>query len=136
MKDQETKEKFLELRAKGWSFGRIAQELKTSKQTLITWSKELETEIANLKAIEIEALQEKFYMRKAQRIELFGEMRQAIKDELDKRDLSKLPTHMLFDLFIKYSNVLNNEAMEMVFKGTQTTKEMFDTLGTEVIWRP
>ena len=47
-------------------------------------------------------------MRKAQRIELFGEKVQAIKSELDKRDLSQLPTDKLFDLLIKYANVLNN----------------------------
>lgn len=136
MKDQETKTRFVELRAEGWSFDRIAQELKVSKQTLISWSKDLEMEIANLRAIELETLQERFYMTKAQRIELFGGKLQAIKDELDKRDLSELPTDKLFDLFIKYSNVLKNEATATVFRGTQTTTEMFDTLGTEVTWKP
>lgn len=51
MKDQETKERFVELRAKGWSFDRIARELKVSKQTLINWSRELALQIGNLKAI-------------------------------------------------------------------------------------
>lgn len=136
MKDQETKTKFVELRAQGWSFDRIAQELKTSKQTLINWSRDLQTEIANLKAIEIEALQERFYMRKAQRIELFGNKLQAIKEELDKRNLSELPTKELFDLFIRYSNLLKNEAMETIFKGKELLGEVFDNMGTEVTWRP
>ena len=48
----ETKEKFIELRAKGWSFDKIAKELGKAKQTLINWSKELEDEIDNLKALE------------------------------------------------------------------------------------
>ena len=39
MKDQETKEKFVELRAKGLSFDRIAQELHVSKQSLINLGK-------------------------------------------------------------------------------------------------
>ena len=116
MKDQETKSKFVELRAKGWSFDRIANELNVSKSALIDWGKELELDIRSLKAIELESLQERFYMRKAQRIELFGEKLQAIKSELDKRDLSQLPTDKLFDLFIKYANVLNSEAREMVFR--------------------
>lgn len=67
MKDQETKEKFVELRAKGLSFDRIAAELETSKQTLINWAKELENEISNLKKVELEALQEKYFMLKSQR---------------------------------------------------------------------
>jgi hypothetical protein len=136
MKDQETKERFLELRAKGWAFDRIAQELKTSKPTLINWSRELQTDIANLKAIELESLQERFYMTKAQRIELFGERLQAIKAELDKRDLREIPSDKLLTLFITYFNILKNEATETVFRGTQTTQEMFNILGTDVTWRP
>ncbi len=49
MKDNETKNKFIELRAKGFSFAKISKELKTSKQTLVTWSKDLTLEIKNLK---------------------------------------------------------------------------------------
>ena len=54
----ETKERFIELRAKGWSFDKIAKELGKAKQTLIDWSKELQDEIANRKALELEALYE------------------------------------------------------------------------------
>lgn len=68
MKDQETRERFVELRAEGWSFDRIAQELKASKQTLVNWGKELALEISNLKAIELEALREKFYLLKSQKV--------------------------------------------------------------------
>ena len=134
MKDQETKSKFVELRAKGWSFDRIANELEISKRILIKWGKELELDIRNLKAIELESLQERFYMRKAQRIELFGEKLQAVKSELDKRDLSQLPTDKLFDLFIKYANVLNSEARETVFRGTDPNA--LDNIGNDVTWRP
>ena len=45
----ETKERFIELRAKGWSFDKIAKEIGKAKQTLIDWSKELQDEIANRK---------------------------------------------------------------------------------------
>ena len=134
MKDQETKSKFVELRAKGWSFDRIANELNVSKPTLIHWGKELELDIRNLKAIELESLQERFYMRKVQRIELFGEKLQAIRSELDKRDLTDLSTEKLFDLLIKYTNVLNSEATETVFRGTDP--RAFDNIGNDVTWKP
>jgi len=134
MKDQESKSKFVELRAKGWSFDRIANELEISKRILINWGKELELDIRNLKAIELESLQERFYMRKAQRIELFGEKLQAVKSELDKRDLSQLPTDKLFDLFIKYANALNSEATETVFRGTDPNA--LDNICNDVTWRP
>jgi len=128
MKDQETKSKFVELRAKGWSFERIANELNLSKPTLINWGKELELDIRNLKAIELESLQERFYMRKAQRIELFGEKLQAVKSELDKRDLSQLPTDKFFDLFIKYATLLTTRqrrrSLEERIPGHWTTSAM------------
>ena len=133
MKDQETKEKFVELRAKGLSFDRIAQELKVSKQSLINWAKELENEIGNLKRIELEALQEKYFMLKRQRIELFGERLKAIKDELDKRDLSDIPTDKLFDLFIKCFHQLNAESVDTVFQGTEELTTI--NMNHEVSWR-
>ena len=54
METTELKERFIELRAKGWSFDRIAKELGKAKQTLIDWSKDLQDEIANCKALELE----------------------------------------------------------------------------------
>jgi hypothetical protein len=128
MKDQETKEKFVELRAKGLSFDGIARDLHVSKQSLINWAKELENEIGNLRKIELEALQEKYFMLKSQRIELFGEKLKAIKDELDKRDFADLPTDKLFDLFMKCFHQLNEEAVDTVFHGTEelTVEKAFE----------
>ena len=34
----ETQERFIELRAKGWSFDTIAKEIGKAKQTLIDWT--------------------------------------------------------------------------------------------------
>jgi len=78
----EQKEKFIELRAKGYSFDKIAKELGRAKQTLIDWSKELEEEIANLKALELEALYEKYYLHKENRLQTFGELLGKIKKEI------------------------------------------------------
>ncbi|HZH59524.1 MAG TPA: hypothetical protein VEY70_08120 [Metabacillus sp.] len=69
MKDNETRQKFIELRAKGSSFNKIAKELNVSKSKLIAWSKEHLMEIENLKAVELESLQEQFYMTQKARIE-------------------------------------------------------------------
>ena len=68
MKTTEQKEKFVELRAKNWSFKKIAKQLGISKPTLIKWSKELNQKIANMKAIELEAIQEKYYMQKNKKL--------------------------------------------------------------------
>jgi len=46
MNDVETHQKFISLRAQGISFQRIAEELKVSKPTLISWSRKFQSEAA------------------------------------------------------------------------------------------
>jgi len=106
MENIEKKHRFIELRAKGMSFAKIAKKLKVSKQTLINWSDEFRYEIENLKAVELEALQEKYYIHKEQRIRMFGEQLKAVRKELKKRDLSGLSTEKLVDLLIRYDDLL------------------------------
>ncbi len=111
-----TKEKFIELRAKGLSFDKIAGELKKSKQTLIDWSKELEEEIANLKAVELEALYEKYFLLKRNRLQTFGEILKRLRAEMETRDLTDLPTDKLLDLIGKYGTLLREEIVEPRFQ--------------------
>ena len=119
----ETKERFIELRAKGWSFDKIAKELGKAKQTLIDWSKELQDEIANRKALELEALYESYYLLKENRLQTLGVMLTKIKKELEKRNLSDVPTDKLLDLLLKYENQLQEEIVEPIYKSSQEIKE-------------
>ena len=41
MNDLEKQQRFVFLRAEGWSFARIVEELNVSKPTLINWSRKL-----------------------------------------------------------------------------------------------
>ena len=127
----QTKERFIELRAKGWSYDKIAKELGKAKQTLIDWGKELEDEIANLKALELEALYEKYYLLKESRIETFGELVKKLKDEVMSRDLSEVPTDKLLELLLKYENQLKDEVIEPRFKTSTEIKE--DRLDRELL---
>ena len=119
----QTKERFIELRAKGWSFDKIAKETGKAKQTLIDWSKELQDQIANCKALELEALYESYYLLKENRLQTFGEILNKIKDEVLKRDLSEVPTDKLLDLFLKYNNQIKEEIVEPIYKSSQEIKE-------------
>ena len=56
MYDIDTKGKFLELRAKGWSLARITKRLKVAQRTLVDWNREEQEQIRSLRAIELEAL--------------------------------------------------------------------------------
>lgn len=124
MEDRKKKETFIELRAAGLSFDKIAKRLKVCKQTLIDWSKELEEEIANLKAVELEALYEKYFLLKENRLQTFGELLARLKAELEKRDFSDIPTDKLLDIMGKYQALLKEEYTEPRF---QTSAEMRET---------
>ena len=93
MESIDIKERFIELRAKGYSFDKIAKELSKAKQTLIDWSKELQDEIANVKALELEALYEKYYLLKESKITNYGAILSKITTELKDRDFSKVNTY-------------------------------------------
>lgn len=116
MKDTKTIEEFIALRAQGWSFDRIAKKLKTAKQTLINWSGTYSVEIAQRKALELEALQEQYFITKEGKIKLLGEAVKALKTELDKRDLADVPTAKLYELLERYHELARAEAIEPDFR--------------------
>ena len=118
-----TKERFIELRAKGYSFDKIAKELGKAKQTLIDWSKELQDEIANSKALELEALYESYYLMRENRLQTFGAMLIKIKEEIERRNLSDVPTDKLLELFLKYNAQIKEEIVEPIYKTSQEIKE-------------
>jgi transcriptional regulator len=98
MNDIETQQRFICLRSEGWSFARIADELKISKPTLTNWSRKFQFEIQNHRAINIEALHEKWLSTREARVSALGEQLHKVQAELSKRDLTSLTTHQLFTL--------------------------------------
>ena len=108
----EVKSQFIELRAKGWSYLKIARKLKVSKNTLASWGAELEGEIASVRAVEMEALHEKYFMTKEARIQLLGEQLKEIKAELKRRGLETVSTDKLLELELKLYQALQAEYVE------------------------
>jgi hypothetical protein len=98
MHDQQTIRRFVELRAAGWSFARLATEFNVSKPTLIAWSRKHQFEIRNLRAIELEALQEQLVATRETRARALAEQLRRIEAELQKRDVADLSTSRLFSL--------------------------------------
>jgi Mg/Co/Ni transporter MgtE len=123
----DTKQRFIELRAQGWSFDKIAKELGKAKQTLIDWSKDLQDEIANLKALELETLYESYYLLKENRIQTFGGLLNKMKDEVLSRNLSEVPTDKLLELLLKYNTQIKEEIIEPIYKtSTEIAEERMD----------
>jgi len=108
----EVKSQFIELRAKGWSYLKISRRLKVSKNTLASWGAELEGAIASLRAMEMEALHEKYFMTKEARIQLLGEQLKEVKAELKKRGLDEVSTEKLLEMELKLYQALQAEYVE------------------------
>ncbi len=126
----EIKSQFVDLRAKGWSYRRIAKRLKVSKSTLANWSQELKQEIASLRAIELEALQEQYFLLREGRIKLLGGLLKKLLKEAMSRDLATLPTDKLLELLLKYEEALQEEQIEPLPEDGLASLE--DRRGTEV----
>ena len=123
METIETKRRFIELRAKGYSFDKIAKELGKAKQTLLDWSMDLDQEIAQAKALELDSLYESYSLYKEARLKTLGEILSKLKKEVDNRDLTDLPTDRLLDLFLKYEGVVKESLVEPVFKSSREIEE-------------
>jgi hypothetical protein len=95
MHSQETVQRFIELRARGWTYARLMVELNVTKPTLIAWSRKHQFEIQNLHAIELEALREKWLASTTDRVNALGEQLRRVETELARRDLAALSTPQL-----------------------------------------
>ena len=109
----ELKADFVQLRAKGLPYVRIAERLGVAKSTLANWNAELEAQIASARAMELEALQEEFFLLKEGRIRLLGEQLQRLRQELANRDLSSVATDKLLELLLKYQAAVKEEFVEV-----------------------
>jgi transposase-like protein len=118
-KTLDEKQQFIELRAKGYSYQKIAEQLSVSKPTLIDWSKDDQTskDIHNQRTLYLDELQEQYTMTKRHRITVFGEVLNRAKTELDKRDLSEMSTDKLITMVIKLSDTLRQDETELELHG-------------------
>jgi hypothetical protein len=98
MKDNEVIDRFVELRAQGWSFSRISAELNVHKNTLLAWSRKHHHRIQNLRALEIETLSEQFNLSRQNCLGSLAEDIRRIREELARRDLKDIPTSRLVTL--------------------------------------
>ena len=98
MKDQEVVNKFIELRANGWSFTRIAAELGVAKTTLVDWSRKLRFDIHNRRALAIEDLHDRTLGTVQHRVAGLAEKLARVEEELRQRGLKEMSTGQLYAL--------------------------------------
>ena len=115
MHDVQVQQRFVQLRSQGWSFARIATELNVSKPILINWSRKFQFEIQNLRAIELEALQEQLLTTREARARALGDQLRKVELELKKRDVAELSTSRLFTLADSLRQQILRETGQMQF---------------------
>jgi len=98
MYDSDTKSQFLELRAKGWSLARIAAHLKVAQRTLVDWNRQEHEQIRTLRAIELEALQEKILSTREQELTRLKQELDRLEQELAGRKVEFVSTENLYRL--------------------------------------
>lgn len=103
------------MRAEGHSLTAIANELGIARNTAVNWSKEFVDEIAVGKAFKTEEMLEKYRMTTEKKIEMFGEMLLAMRNELATRDLYDVPANKLVDMFLNIFKALEAETSEPKF---------------------
>ena len=109
LKDQETRQKFIKLRAEGLSFAKIAQELDISKATCSEWQKQYEKNIAKLQKDQLEELYRSYGMLKSQRIASLGSTLQKIDNAIQEADFSSVDPAKLLEIKLKYQDALKGE---------------------------
>jgi hypothetical protein len=98
MHSTDTKSQFVELRAKGWSLTRIATQLNVSPRTLVEWNRQSQVEIRLLRAVELEALQERILATHEQELTGLMQHLKRLEEEVANRKLQFVETEDLYRL--------------------------------------
>lgn len=129
MKSNETKEKFIELRAKGLSYAKIAEKLNISKSTCSAWEKDLSDRISQLKQDQLTDLYNQYGMLKEARIKALGRVISKIDQAIDEADFSAMTPAQLLDFRLKYQQALNDEYVPTTTGKRLTMNDVNDCLG-------
>ena len=108
----EKQKQFLQLRTlEGKSFQTISKEIDVPVETLEEWGANLIEEIVTVRTEEIDKIQEENDLRPFGQLRYMAEMYSRLREELNSRDFSGLPTdklyHMLIDVEQRFNHLLN-----------------------------
>ena len=98
MKNLDTKLRAIKLRAQGNSLDTIAELVGGTTTEVADWLIDCEEEVANLKAMELDALREAFLISKRKRLEQLTARLEQIRAEIDTRGFADVPMEKLLEL--------------------------------------
>ena len=120
-KKEDSLEKFVEMRISGKTFAEISEALGVSKQSLIGWSKNVETKetISMGKLMRLQSTLKIFELDREARVQRFATLAQKINAELEKRDLSEIPTDKLLKMAVVNEGRLDDALQIITFQDEQ-----------------
>lgn len=102
VKSIEQQARFIELRGKGMSFQKIADEIGVSKPTLIKWNGEFLEQVKEAQYMEFEGLVESYGLFRKERFEIYCKALNSALKEFQERaetgELKKVPTDKLLNI--------------------------------------
>jgi len=101
-----TKQKFIELKAQGLSYIKISEELGIPKNTLVDWGKKHKTEIDHYKSEERDLLSKVYYATKRHKLEVLNKELTRIIGEIGKRNLNEVKTNDLYKILLELYKTL------------------------------
>jgi len=111
----EEKKQFIKLRASGLSYDKIIKEMGKAKSTLLKWGRELQEEISTARSIELEAMYEEYGLLREQRIRSHGQILKRVREEIEGRELSEVPTPRLMELYLKQESQVSLDLEKLSF---------------------
>ena len=108
MNSRQKRRKLIELRGKGLSYSKIAEELGSSKTTVIRWSLELDVHIRNAVNLEFERLKDEYLITRDHQVKMLATQLNNVAQELANLDLGKVAPHRLVEM----QSQLRKELME------------------------
>jgi transcriptional regulator with XRE-family HTH domain len=115
MHTPETQQKFVERRAQGWTYARIASELGVAKSTLIEWSRKFRFDLQNRCVLELDELRDRVLGSRQTRVGRLTERLSRIEAELAKRTLADVSTGRLFALAELLRRQIERETADLFF---------------------
>ena len=100
MHTNETKDQFLEMRAKGISLARIATDIQVSQRTLVEWNRQLAPDIRALRAVHLEALHEQTLASREADLTSLAKVQANVEAAITERDFSWVDSDKLVRIYL------------------------------------
>lgn len=107
--DNGKRERFIELRASGRSFAKIAEELGIDRKTAIRWGGELKADVAEAVKIHRDGLREKFRMAEEARLERLSFILAKLEKRLEGETFEGVSAERALRLFLEIETRLGRE---------------------------